>query len=553
MHCNYYALDIQCIGDLMLNEPVVGDEFFDRTDLMKNLGLRSEQMLSGNRRNIGLIGLRKVGKTSIIWEFMRQNSHFVHNYIYIKEKPTKTMFRKILGSVLYACMEHFDVGTDQIWMTTDKNLKELAMRWVQVDPMIAKLSFEIRDAINEDAESEELLDLILGLIKKLSEYKETSNQKPLVLIFDEFQNFALWGDNILETLRENLMMQKNVWWIVAGSSISMMENIINASSSPLYGHFETIYVGPFEYSDARTYLTSTLDGILISETHLSYIIDITGGYPYYLASIGLKLCDIAQDWNVHDISKNALLEAIAQDVFYRSGNIYKHCHQLIVNSLEKKGLDTYLTILSAIALENHRFSEIARYVEKPGSSLTYPLERLIASDLIVKNDKRYDLADPILALWLKHVYILREESYIPELELKLDVFKSQISQMIDDFKDELGHARESQIREIFTKKGYTVASGNIGKDEFDLIIDGDEGLILGEVKAGNVDTDQVYKLLDKVKRIKKVRAVGKVILFALFGSSEQAKRSCIENEIEIWDIEKVNNERKRSGLVRLKM
>jgi len=537
----------------MLNEPVVGDEFFDRIDLMKTLDLRSDQMLKGTRRNIGLIGLRKVGKTSIIWEFMRQNHHFVQNYIYVKEKPTKTMFRKLLGSVLYACTDRSDVQTAHTWMATDKNLKELAMRWVEIDPMIAKLSLEIRDAINEDAETEELLNLILNLIQRISEYKKASNQKPLLLIFDEFQNFALWGDNILETLRENLMMQKNVWWIVAGSSISMMENIINASSSPLYGHFETLYVGAFEYSDARSYLLSILDGILIGETYAGYIIEITGGYPYYLASIGLKLCDIARDWDLHEISKNALLEAIAQEAFYRSGNIYKHCYQLIVNSLEKKGLDTYLAILSAIAQGNHRFSEISKYIEKPGSSLTYPLERLMASDLIVKRDRKYQLADPILGLWLKHVYILREESYIPELELKLKIFKSQISRMIDEFKEELGHARESQIREIFTKKGYSVASGNVGKEEFDLIIETGEGLVLGEVKTGNVNKKQLCKLQDKVKRVRKIRVVDKTILFALFGVSEQAKRLCDEYGIDLWDLDKVNNERKELGLIRLKM
>jgi GTPase SAR1 family protein len=118
-------------------------------------------MLNGKRRNIGLIGLRKVGKTSIIWEFMRQNHHFVQDYIYVKEKPTKTMFRKMLGSVLYTCMEHSDAQTKHMWMATDKNLKELAMEWAQADPVIAKLSFEIRDAINDDAEPEELLGLTL--------------------------------------------------------------------------------------------------------------------------------------------------------------------------------------------------------------------------------------------------------------------------------------------------------------------------------------------------------------------------------------------------------
>ena len=180
-------------------------------------------------------------------------------------------------------------------------------------------------------------------------------------------------------------------------------------------------------------------------------------------------------------------------------------------------------------------------------------QRLITSDLVVKSDKKYQLADPVLALWLKHVYILREESYIPELELKLDVFKSQISRIIDEFKEELGYAREAQIREIFTKKGYAVTSGNIGIDEFDLVIETDNGLVLGEVKAGNVGKEDILKLQDKIKRVKMTRVVDKVILFALFGISKDVGQICDEYGIEIWGLEKVNNERKKIGLVRLKM
>ena len=73
------------------------------------------------------------------------------------------------------------------------------------------------------------------------------------------------------------------------------------------------------------------------------------------------------------------------------------------------------------------------------------------------------------------------------------------------------------------------------------------------MKAGNVDKEHILKLQDKIKRVKMTRVVDKVILFALFGISEDVGQICDEYGIEMWDIEKVNNERKKIGLVRLKM
>ncbi len=73
------------------------------------------------------------------------------------------------------------------------------------------------------------------------------------------------------------------------------------------------------------------------------------------------------------------------------------------------------------------------------------------------------------------------------------------------------------------------------------------------MKAGNVDKEHILKLQDKIKRVKMTRVVEKVILFALFGIGEDVGQICGKYGIEIWDIEKVNNERKKIGLVRLKM
>jgi len=292
-----------------------------------------------------------------------------------------------------------------------------------------------------------------------------------------------------------------------------------------------------------------MDGTPIKETHLNFIIQMTAGYPYHLMALGLTLMDVAREWGIKKISKNALLEAITRQLFYKSGDIYKYSYQLIVNTLQRRGLETHLSILKAISLGNHKFSEIARAIEKPGSSLTYPLDRLLELDLIVKKKGHYFVLDPLLDLWLKYVYTLREDSYIPELDLKVNKFKSQISQMISEFKSELGKARESQVREIFSRKGFTVSSGNLEGKEFDLIAEKDGKLILGECKTGNITIKEVNKFIRKLKKVGKARKV----LFSLFGITEKARRLCKREGIEVWDSEKVNKERKKLELLPLRI
>lgn len=248
----------------MLDEPATGKEFFDREELMDVLTEKFNQAKKGKKRNIALIGLRKVGKTSILWEFMNRNKYPLQIYMYVKAKPTRTVFRKMLGLILCRYL-----GNTEVLLATDENLRKLAMDCIEANPRIGRFSLQIIDQIDKALEVEELLSLIWGLLT------EISREKLVILILDEFQHFASWGENIIETLRENLMEQPRVWWIIAGSSVSMMEDIINSETSPLYGHFKSIYIEPFGYRDARMFLESILDGISIKETHLNFIIQVT--------------------------------------------------------------------------------------------------------------------------------------------------------------------------------------------------------------------------------------------------------------------------------------
>jgi AAA+ ATPase superfamily predicted ATPase len=57
---------------MVLGDPVSGRDFFDRNREMGILFSTLEEFKNKGKRNIALIGIRKIGKTSIIKEFIRR-------------------------------------------------------------------------------------------------------------------------------------------------------------------------------------------------------------------------------------------------------------------------------------------------------------------------------------------------------------------------------------------------------------------------------------------------------------------------------------------------
>ncbi|MFH1752407.1 MAG: hypothetical protein ABH821_05730, partial [archaeon] len=75
-----------------LGDPVYGKDFVNRVKELDLLSRRLDSFIGeGQKRNLALIGLRKIGKTSIIREFIKRNLNkncvFVH--IYLPEANTK--------------------------------------------------------------------------------------------------------------------------------------------------------------------------------------------------------------------------------------------------------------------------------------------------------------------------------------------------------------------------------------------------------------------------------------------------------------------------------
>ncbi|MEA3254330.1 MAG: ATP-binding protein, partial [Candidatus Altiarchaeota archaeon] len=496
---------------------------------------RVELLKEGKRRNLAIIGLRKTGKSSLLLEFMnqhRQKAHFV--YIYLPLRNTPVFLDKMIRTVFFTVAYEHDIKLDPVDST-----QKIITGLIRICPDSCAFALGLLDK-----EADEKFGLILDLYEVISGELSV----PLVVMLDEFQRITNYDlTSAIDVFREKIMLQK-IQYIIAGSAVRMMNEIVTSTESPLYNHFEIMHLKNFDYINARTFVLSKLKGFRISELNLNFLVNFTGGNPFYLDILCFRLKDITEKTA---ISKEQITDAIAHELFGSSGALYNYFRLYIEESLEKRGYSTFTSILSAIAFDKTTISKIATKTSIPVTSLPRLLNRLIELDLILKQKKNYRFIDPLMLFWFKYVYLISEESYIPELDLRLKDFKTQVTQMILEFKTELGHARESQIREIFTKKGFDVSSGFLGSGEFDLIAEKNKGLLLGECKTGNITIKAVTDFTHKIKEVERKRRVNKKILFTLFTITEKARKLCKKEGVEIWGMDRINKERKKQGLIPL--
>lgn len=511
----------------MIGDPVCGNDFFDRERIINEL---VELANSKKSFKIALVGLRKIGKTSIIYELKNRVKNPIC-LIYVGKEDLHSFLRKYVRIVLSSFLESKGRDAEPL-----KDFDTVISETIELVPKHTKFLYSLRDVTKKPKEFlPDIFDLPELLLEK-------PNQ--IIVCFDEFQRMADLG--LIDTLREKIMFHKQTSYIFTGSAIGMVNNILLSPKSPLFGHFEVRRVEPFSYNVSRRFILKKLKQP-IPESILNFLIGVSGGIPFYLDVLTDRISKNAK--SLKGINQKIVVESIAEELFNSTGRIYSVLNYTVETSLDKRGLGRYITIMEAIAYENHRISEIARHVDLPPQNLTKPMRRLIEVGFVAKTENKYVLIDPMLEFWLRDVWTLRDRT--SDIKLALDSFKSQVSQMIKEFKDELGHAREAQIREIFIEGGYDVSSGNLEGGEFDLIIKTKRGLVLGEVKTGNVDLISVNNFLRKGQKVQKNHHVERMILFALLGVDEKAKWVCIENNVEIWDLKKINEERRKLNLVKL--
>jgi len=302
-----------------------------------------------------------------------------------------------------------------------------------------------------------------------------------VLALDEFPALAVAAPELPSLLQKHIDAGGEAGLHVAlcGSSQRMMLGLVLDRTAPLYGRSEEVLeIAPLAPRFLRVGL-GLEDPVRALEAWATW-----GGIPRYW--------ELAGDFDTH-------WAAVRHLVFDPMGVLHREPASLLLDDLRE--ITQASSLLAVIGQGRQKVSTMARRLEKPPTSLSRPLNRLIEMGLVRRElpfgvserksrQSLYHIADPFLSFWFRFVDPNRSRlgmGQVAEVEREVRA----------GFRDYLGPvwerlARDSVAHLDIAGRGWRPARRWWGKGldgrtmEIDVVAESQDGeaLLVGEVKLG---------------------------------------------------------------------
>lgn len=553
----------------MVGDPVFGKNFLNRTKELELLENYLKEFIDGQRTNIAVIGLRKIGKTSLFLEFQRRNNLeniFCSLIILPKSEKLSSFIRDSVETILRNLMNKLfpEIRTETLDIRSMANI---------IETKYPRLSYRCISLIEESKkEPKDSFDKLFDLFKLI----KTETNLNVIIILDEFQNISEYEvsmNELLDIFRKKVMLNKEVWYLISGSAIRMLLRITANINQPNFEHFYRIELDGFDYEHSKRLITNFLGtNVEIGESTLSFLYDLTDGTPFYLGIICQSLKNSLIEQKFDKVENNVLSEVLIKELYSSSGRLYNYFENTISQSLESRGKGVFLEILKAISRNFHRPNEICKEIRIPLSSFPSFIKRLMELSLVEKFDSGnskgyayYDLKDSLLKYWLKNVYSVKNESSIRDIKTSMTNFKESVKEIMSIQNAEISKGYESRVRELFKKfedfsfkdilftKFDKVDHYETPKGEVDILAEINNKYFLAEVFNEHVNKKELFKLLDKIDYL--IKEEKKEIISIIIVSLKTIDREVIEegNKLGIKFLEKkdINQLLKKYSMPRL--
>jgi hypothetical protein len=376
--------------------PVTDGAFHDRTVELKHLTQRVDQLRAGTPRWLAVLGVRRVGKTSLLLELVRRNRHKDVRFVVIdcfEDQPLGfAIFRRLALRTVDAFFGG-EVGVSLEALASRPDEYRAALhearafsgfdRTLRVD----LLSLCVAPANAKTAE------LALGLGERLA----AATNQYCVVAWDEFQELAKLPaarGGVLSLARAIWQRHQRTTYVICGSERGLLRRLVTSERSPFFQHFDFMELGPMNAADARALLQkSGPPGRAIPTAVAKQAVEVLGGNPFYLQLFGEVL---TADEPPYDVG--LVRQVYSELLFTRTGRLslyFAREFDRLVGSAA-----TLAAVLEALAEEPLRMGELARRTSTSSGAVTHYLERL--GDAVMRgDDQRWSLVDPVFAMWLR--------------------------------------------------------------------------------------------------------------------------------------------------------
>ena len=363
--------------------------------------------------------------------------------------------------------------------------------------------------------------------------KNTEISERLVIIIDEFTylyNSNPAYDSGLQIAIDTILRKKNIFLILCGSEVSVIEDIIDNSSKPLYGRKTAeIKLMPFSYKDARAFFPN------YSNEEVITVYSIAGGIPFYL-SLFDDHCSIKENIVTHCLST--------------TGVLFNEIETLL--RMELKETYFYKNIMLAINAGASTFNLIKDKVGEEPAKVAKYLNVLCNLGFIKKENPcgqkqnsrntLYSIYDNYFAFYF--MFIFKKQNMLnglisPELFYEREITKEKLNTFI-------GHrfegVCESYLKDLFYNGKMPFFAENLGRwwgnnpvlkkqEEIDILAIDDENALFCECKytSEKFDEKQLKDLEDSALCINREKKY--FMIFSKNGISRGVEKKICGNEM----------------------
>ena len=530
----------------MFSEPVVGEKFFGRDEVLGLLNKRVSALKDGYRQNVALTGQSLAGKTSILHHFLYsiKEEDFITIYVEVIKEPFRSFSNRFIATLLYNALA-------KTGSSAGFELEDLLNKAQDAIPRTYAAIIHVNSLIEKNDFEGAYLNL-LGLTSTLKE----EIKKSCVVILDEFDNLEYIGiKNPFLSFGKVIMIQKDTMYIVSSSRNQVFKKILSEKLSLLFGNFEIVRVSGFDAENAKKFIDMRLSGFEADDVLKKFLVVFTDGNPFYLNHLIKKAREAAEDAMSNYIDTDILTKAIVETLYDANGVIHQYLTNFILDLMDSRHKERCLSILTAIADGRNKLSDIAKSVRIKQADASKDLSQLSDMGLISKNGIFYRIDDSVLEFWIGKVYQKRKNLLVDGIFNRTELFSAQVKKYISGFMAEYGMDITERLTELFnafSNELVQIDSKQLRLPHFTKIeirAFGDDNKYLAATFRGNTwlvrpYTDAVNEN-DVVEYIKNAKSmdykISNKIMMPLKGLDENAKLLAKELKISIWDMQALNN------------
>ncbi|MFA4701711.1 ATP-binding protein [Pyrococcus kukulkanii] len=431
-----------------------------------------------------IYGRRRVGKTALVKEFLKDKLGL---YFFVSEKDETLLL--------------------------DEYLQEIENKLSPHIPRYIKLKF---------TSLEEMINFLL----------EFSQEKKLVVVFDEFQNLRTVKHSLFSSLQKLWDEKKessNLMLIAVGSYVGMIKRIFMDRKEPLFGRVdEWIKLKPFDFWNSWTFVRSL---IKISPEDFVELYSALGGMPKYLLYLPR----------------------------YHRGDVFNTLKALFFDEfapLREEGLNVlklefgrfyraYFSILEAVSLgyvtpkeisdkTGMKILTVGKYLSELTNNYEYLTREVPVTENPLKTRKvAYRIKDEFFNFWFRfiyHNYTMLEENP----EKVFEKFKRE-------FQPFVGKTYEKIAQEFVKKLDLSFKLERVGRwwhkgEEVDVVAYNRHNVALFEVKWRDLKLKDVRRILRELERKAELLPLKGTYTFGVIARSIEDKEELREEGILAFDL-----------------